>query len=153
MCLYLFAPELFVLLLCFRHIILIKLMVFYDYCREGGGGDLCIRMPFYCDYCLVLLGFLHIEPCWCVLSACTDLFLMLVGWKFCKRWSMVCLNCCDKQCFRASWIFSKSIIQGISNVCWAGAHFCFHKTYAHCWFSVDVYIATSSPNIYFSRRL
>lgn len=95
-------------------------------------GASCIGLSFYCDYCFGACC-LH-SPHWaiqfsyiCILGACTDLYSMLVGWKFCKRWSMVCLNCCDNQCFWASWIYSKSIIQSISNVSWTGAHFCFDQ--------------------------
>lgn len=72
----------------------------------------------------------------CKLSASIDLYAMLVGWKFRKRWSMACLNCCDKQCFRASWIYSKSFIQDISNVSWTGALFCFTKSILSVWISL-----------------
>lgn len=46
--------------------------------------------------------------------------LCLVGWKFCKRWSVARPYCCYKQCFWSPWIYSQGFIQSMSNISWTG---------------------------------
>lgn len=96
------------------------------------------------DACGVHLELFHFNY---VLSASIDLYAMLVGWKFCKRWNMACFHCCDKQCFRTSRIYSKGIIQGNSNNNWTGAFF-FHEVYAYCWFSCIFFNIITLPDTF-----
>ena len=94
----------------------------------------CSLQSFVCHYlCFLFLrefnNFLLIQranptnlPSRFIFPLVKSLMLMhcIVGWKFCKRWSMACSHCRDKQCIGPPWVYCKGLVQSISDIQWAG---------------------------------
>lgn len=86
-------------------------------------------ITFVSFFCVNSIIFLSIEradrtnlPSRFIFPLIKTLILMhcIVGWKFCKRWSMAWPHCRDKQCIWPPWVYCKGLVQSISDIQWAG---------------------------------